>query len=84
MIRCQTQIRIKNELRKWIIQLKIASYETKHMELKNTTFQPIGKVMIEFLQIDNLVGVKQNSMISIKVDHRPFSIRLRNNLYRSK
>jgi len=51
------------------------------MEMNNIAFTPIGKVMIEFLYLDNLLAVPKDSFLSIRVSHSPFSIDLKNKLY---
>jgi len=78
-------ITIKNQLRQWIIQLKIASHDNSGLQTENLAFTPIGKVMIEVISTDNLVCVKKkkkNSLITVKIDHKPFSIKLKNSIYR--
>jgi len=46
--------------------------------MENIAFTPIGKVMIEVISVDNLLCTKKDSMLSIKVEHRPFSLKLKN------
>ena len=82
MTKCSTMITIKNQLRQWIIQLKIASHDITGLKMENLAFTPIGKVMIEVISTDNLICVKKNSLITVKIDHRPFSIKLKNSIYR--